>query len=369
MENKGESVKSATSSSSAAWADALCAWFHGNRRMLPWREEPTPYRVLVSEFMLQQTQVATVLPYFNRFMALFPTVEALAAADSDDVLKAWEGLGYYNRARRLQSCAREICLCGFPSEPVDLERLPGIGGYTAAAISSIAFGKRYPVVDGNVLRVRARMTADDEPTDSAKVKSRYYDDLLEVISAVSDASVFNQAMMELGALVCHPLNPQCGECPVRRWCVSAEAGTQLQYPKRVERPPVPHYHVSVAIILAEGRMLILRRGEEQMLGGLWEFPGGKLEVGETAAEAVVREVKEETGLDVSNVREITVVRHAYSHFKITMHAFVCSMESRAEALSTDRPYRWIRPSEREQYAFPKANHKIFTSKGFLEAVH
>ena len=341
---------------------ALLEWFAVNRRALPWRDEPTPYRVLVSEYMLQQTQVATVLPYFSRFMEAFPTLEALAAAEQDAVLKLWEGLGYYSRARHLHQCARKIVELGhFPSEPDELVTLPGVGRYTAAAIASIAFGKRFPVVDGNVLRIRARMKADDTPAEGDAVKTAYYEELLGVIEGISDPSYFNQAMMELGALVCHPSNPLCGTCPVSGFCKANAQGNPLDYPKKKARTAVPHYHVAVALIFnEEGRFLIQQRSEEQMLGGLWEFPGGKLEEGETPEQAALREVREETGLAVEVERPLTVVRHAYSHFKITMHAFVCRLLGPMEDVpSENRPRRWILPSEIPQYAFPKANHKIF----------
>ena len=346
--------------SSHNWHQPLIDWFTANCRTLPWRDEPTPYRVLVSEFMLQQTQVATVIPYFNRFMAAFPTLDALADAGVDDVVKLWEGLGYYSRARHLHQCAREIQRLGaFPDNPDELSILPGIGGYTAAAIASIAFGKRVPVVDGNVLRIRARMTADDSIIDSDMARKRHYAELQSIMPEIDNPSFFNQAMMELGALVCHPQKPDCVHCPVQNSCKAHELGTELDYPRRKEKAPVPHYHVAVALIYDQERFLILKRSDEQMLGGLWEFPGGKLEKGETPAQAAVREVREETALDVTVIKEVTVVRHAYSHFKITMHAFACRLVDNAQQIQTDRPFHWIRFNEKDNYAFPKANHKIF----------
>ena len=342
------------------WHQPLIDWFTANCRSLPWRDDPTPYRVLVSEFMLQQTQVATVIPYFNRFMAAFPTLDALADAETDNVVKLWEGLGYYSRARHLHQCAREIQRLGvFPDSPEELAKLPGIGSYTAAAIASIAFGKRFPVVDGNVLRIRTRMTADATIIDSDKAKRRHYIELQSIMDNIDNPSYFNQAMMELGALVCHPQNPDCAHCPVQSDCKAHALGTPLDYPKRKEKPVVPHYHVAVALIYDGPRFLILKRSNDQMLGGLWEFPGGKLEEGENASQAAVREVQEETGLEVSVDREITVVKHAYSHFRITMHAFACHIANGVKTVQTTRPFHWIGLEEIGNYAFPKANHKIF----------
>ncbi|MBP5640966.1 MAG: A/G-specific adenine glycosylase [Victivallales bacterium] len=346
--------------SSSEWTNSLINWFEANCRTLPWRDEPTPYRVLVSEFMLQQTQVATVVPYFNRFMEKYPTIDDLAAADMDSVVKLWEGLGYYSRARHLYQCAQEIKRLGcFPENPAELVKLPGIGNYTAAAISSIAFGGHYPVVDGNVLRIRSRMAADETLIDSDAAKHRHYQELLGLMADIGNPSYFNQAMMELGALICHPNKPDCGHCPVKAFCKAFASGSPQDFPKKRKKAPVPHYHVAVAVIYDGERFLILKRGEDQMLGGLWEFPGGKLETGETSEEAVVREVREETGLEITLGKEIAVVRHSYSHFKITMHAFSCVISGDSRKINTDRPHCWISLSEIQNYAFPKANHKIF----------
>lgn len=345
------------------WSDKLLAWFGRHQRILPWRHEPTPYRVLVSEFMLQQTQVATVIPYFERFMTAFPTLETLAAASVDEVLKQWEGLGYYARARRLHQCAQRIAAEGFPEEASDLARLPGIGPYTAAAIASIAFQLPVPVVDGNVLRVRSRMLASAACIDQEQTRKGHYRDLLQVIARVANPSHFNQALMELGALVCHPQAPDCQACPVAEECLGCQRGCATSFPVRMARAPVPHVHVAVAVIEDGGQWLILRRSAEQMLGGLWEFPGGKLEMGETAAEAACRETLEETGLEVKVGREAAVVRHAYSHFRVTLHAFRCQLLSPRSALRCDRPSQWIWPRQVGEFAFPRANHKLFAALG------
>ena len=347
----------------------MLAWYREHQRVLPWRSAPTPYRVLVSEVMLQQTQVATVIPYFDRFLRTFPDFSSLAAADIAAVLKLWEGLGYYSRARRLQACAQHVMENGgaLSDDPTELARLPGIGPYTAAAIASIAFGRPYPAVDGNVLRVQARLLVDDADVSSSPARRRVYERLLAVIGQVPDPSAFNQAQMEIGAMVCLPRQPLCGDCPLRVFCRAFALGEPTAYPRRPERRAAPHVQVAVGLIFHQGRLLILRRSENQMLGGLWEFPGGKLEPGETPAEAVEREVREETGLRVGVGPLVGVIRHAYSHFRITMHAYRCHLAESGEPLvATDRPHAWAFAEDLPRYAFPKANHKIFACAGFAD---
>ena len=347
------------------WPNALTTWFEKNTRQMPWRDMPTPYAILVSEVMLQQTQVATVIPYFHRFMHFFPNIGALASAPEEQVLKLWEGLGYYSRARHLHDCAKAIVASGgeIPSDFEALRRLPGIGDYTAAAIASMGFGQKVAVVDGNVLRVRARMRKDDTPIDMPRLKKEYFQELTELMQPLPSPGLFNQAMMELGALVCKPASPECDRCPAAPWCRAFAEQCTAEYPKKRERPKPPHYEVAVGLVYHDDKLLILKRSDDQMLGGLWEFPGGKLEAGETPQQAVKREIQEETGLDVSVGKKIAAVKHAYSHFSITMHAFRCDLLGEDATPRCDRPWHWIPESELPQYPFPKANHKIFECMG------
>ena len=340
-------------------------WFEKNKRAMPWRKDASPYRILVSEVMLQQTQVVTVIPYFHRFMHAFPTVGDLASAPEEKILKLWEGLGYYSRARHLHACAKAIVDLGgeIPDEFDELKKLPGVGDYTAAAVASIGFGRKVPVVDGNVLRVWSRMTMDDTPIDMPKVKSRYFAELTEVIQNTDHPGTFNQAMMELGSLVCKPSEADCDQCPVAAWCKAFQNGAVKDYPKKTPKKTPPHYDVAVGLVYDGDKLLILKRSDDQMLGGLWEFPGGKLEEGETPQQAVKREIMEETGLPVKVGKKLAVVKHAYSHFSITMHAFRCELQGDVTTPNCDRPWHWITEDQLKDYAFPKANHKIFEKLG------
>lgn len=268
--------------------EALVRWFRGHHRELPWRREPTPYRVWVSEIMLQQTQVVTVLPYFARWMERFPTVEALAEAPLDDVLALWSGLGYYRRARTLHAAAQQVASTHGGELPGTLEGLlaiPGIGRYTAGAIASIAFGLRAPIVDGNVIRVYARLFGVEGDPTAAATQRRFWA-LAEELVPAEDPSAYNQAVMELGALVCTPRKPACLLCPVQGRCVAHATGRELELPspkKAARRRPM---HVAAAVVPHPdgGRLLLAQRPAEGLFGGLWELPG--VEVSAEAEEVV-----------------------------------------------------------------------------------
>lgn len=342
----------------------LLAWYRRHKRTLPWRSSRDPYAIWVSEIMLQQTRVAAVEPYFRRWMTALPTLDDLAGARTDTVLKLWEGLGYYSRARNLHAAAklvRDEHGRRVPRDPAELQTLPGIGRYTAAAIASIAFGRDVAVVDGNVARVLTRLFDIDQPTDRAETK-RLLDELADELLPPGLARSWNQAMMELGALTCLPKTPACTACPLIRNCLARRARCQHDRPVRRAKKPIPHHLVVAGVIRkATGpaeRILIDRRPADAMLGGLWEFPGGKVEEAETLVEALRREVREEVGLEVTVGEEIATVPHAYSHFRITMHVFACRVRSgRARAIACDA-VRWVRPAELRRFAFPRANQVV-----------
>jgi A/G-specific adenine glycosylase len=341
-------------------AGPLLRWFHKTARDLPWRRTKDPYAIWISETMLQQTQVETVKPYYQRFLDQFPTVEALAAARIDAVLKTWEGLGYYSRARNLHRAARQIVSQfgnHLPQTREALLSLPGIGPYTAGAVASIAFGRREPLVDGNVARVLCRLFLIRDDPKQPSVRRKLWD-LAGSLLPKSHAGDFNQALMELGSQVCVPLKPRCEICPVRRVCQARIHDLQDQVPVRRRSRKIPSYLVAVAVIFRKGRILIDQRKPEGLLGGLWEFPGGKKEPNETLEEAVVREVREELGIEVQVDSPLVTVDHAYSHFRVRLHAFKCTYLRGTPRCVTCTDVKWVYPSMLRRYAFPAANRKI-----------
>ncbi len=339
----------------------LLAWSTRASRPFPWRRNRDPYLVWIAETMLQQTQIATVIPYLERWMERFPNVQSLATASLDEVLKAWEGLGYYARARNLHRAARIIVekFGGrIPNRREDLLALPGIGPYTAGAILSLAFGQDEPVVDGNVRRVLCRVFGIEEDPRRPRVERRLWE-IARALIVPGKAREINEALMDLGREVCTPRNPQCDRCPLRDVCVARARGKQNALPVRAPRRKVPHYTVTAGIIWnGEGKVLLAQRPAEGLLGGLWEFPGGKVEQGETLEACLKRELREELGIEVEVGDPVAVVEHAYSHFRITLHAFHCRLvrgEPRAIGVAD---WRWVRPEEIRTYALSRADVKI-----------
>jgi len=382
----------------------LLPWFAQNRRDLPWRKNRTPYRVWVAEIMLQQTRVDTVIDYYKRWMKAFPSWRALARAPQPDVLKAWEGLGYYSRARNLHAAAKIItdeykgnlsnawksgprmnangreCFQGlekpklshlrkcdnFPrsgetddqcarSPEMQLRCLPGVGAYTAAAIASLAFGEDAAVVDGNVIRVLCRLFAfgGDTKTAAGKKKMQAWADELMVKGRVGES---NEAMMEFGALVCLPKKPKCTECPMQKSCAAFAKGIPDKYPVMKKKKKVPHIVVGAAVTVnRKGEVMIAQRLEGDMLGGLWEFPGGKLEPDETIEECIARELKEELGINVEVGEFLMTVKHAYSHFTMTMHVYFTKIVSGRPRLIHCADYRWVKPANLLTFAYSKAD--------------
>lgn len=307
--------------------------------------------------MAQQTRIVTVRERYDAFLATFPDVHALAAADIDAVLKAWEGLGYYARARNLHRAAREVVARydgALPESPDALRSLPGIGPYTAGAIASIAFGLPEPAVDGNVRRVLSRVFDLERPTPrQLDVETRA---LLNGEGV--PAGALNQALMDLGGTVCLPRNPRCSDCPVRADCKARARGTWQQRPGKSPARQLPHWPIAIAALRRGDRLLIGKRPEEGLLGGLWEFPGGKIEAGETPEEAAARELREEMCIEAIIGRRIAIVPHAFSHFRITLHAFDASWVSGEPCGQAVTEWRWVRPGQLSDYAFPAANREI-----------
>ena len=310
--------------------------------------------------MLQQTQVATVIDYYNRFLKRFPTVEKLARAKQDTVLKLWEGLGYYSRGRNLHKAAKTIVgeyNGQLPDTLEELQKIPGIGRYTAGAIASIAFNKPAPILDGNVIRVLCRLfRINGNPKDTA-VKNKLWE-LADEMVHTKHPGDFNEAMMELGAMVCTPSNPLCQSCPLKKYCAAFKHNEQESLPFKQKQAPLPHYAIVVGVVYKDGKILIDKRKQNALLGGLWEFPGGKKQKNESFKTAVAREVKEETGIDIEVGTRLCIVKHTYSHFKITLHAYLCEQKGgTAKPLGCDA-VKWATLKELKRHAFPAANIKI-----------
>ena len=342
------------------FSSPLLRWYHKNKRAMPWRDTRDPYRILVSEIMLQQTQVQTVIPYYHRFLKAFPTFHALANAPLDRVLKQWEGLGYYSRARNLHALAKDVVKNHrgqLPRRYDEVLALPGIGRYTAGAVLSIAFDQHFPVLDGNVQRVLTRCSLIEENVkDSATQKKLWA--LATQLLPKKETGNYNQALMELGATVCTPRAPSCSQCPLRRGCKALKAGRQEEFPVKDKAKAVPQFKIGAGIIWNGNKILIGQRPLKGLLGGLWEFPGGKLEPGETLAQCVKREIKEELDVTVKVGKKVAEVPHAYSHFKIVLHAFDCVYQSGRPKAIGCRAWKWVTPHELTTLAFPAANQPI-----------
>jgi A/G-specific adenine glycosylase len=344
----------------AAFQKNLITWFSKEKRDLPWRNNVPPYQVWISEIMLQQTRVDQVIPYYERFLDHFPTVALLAQANLDDVLRIWEGLGYYSRARNLHRGAADVMNLHngeIPDSYAQLLTISGIGPYTAAAISSIVFGEAQAVVDGNVIRVLTRLFgfADVVSTSASK---KWLSVAANTLLDPNAPGPFNEAMMELGALVCTPRKPKCGTCPVAKYCRAQKTETQLQFPVKKPKKKTPHLNIAVGVIQDDrGHILIQKRPVTAMLGGLWEFPGGKQEREEPIEVTCWREIVEETGLQVNVGAKIASIDHAYSHFKITLHAFYCDPGEPIE-IESSLETKWVAREELVDYAFPRANRRL-----------
>jgi A/G-specific adenine glycosylase len=346
------------------WQTDLLHWFDENASDLPWRGTGDPYAIWISEIMLQQTQVGTVIPAYESFLERFPTVEALASASIDAVLKAWEGMGYYRRAHNLYRAARIIVEehgGSFPQSAAALEELPGIGPYTAGAIASIAFGEAVPAVDGNVIRVLARVLNISDDVRQSATKRAIRQRAADFIP-VERPGDFNQALMDLGRRICRPRRPDCLHCPITQSCEAYRLGLQNALPVKSRRASTPHHDVTAAVIWknrARDLLLIAQRPDDKMLGGLWEFPGGKVEPGEELKDCLRRELREELGIEVEIERQMLQLKHAYTHFRITLHVFECVHIGSSQPRALDcADWAWIALGQADDYAFPATDRQI-----------
>ncbi len=332
----------------------LLKWYARNKRTLPWRGSRDPYAVWVSEIMLQQTRVEAVIPYYLRWMKRFPSVQKLAAASQQDVLKAWEGLGYYSRARNLHRAARvvvEECGGGLPRRAAELRKLPGIGRYTAGAIASIAFGQDEPSLDGNIRRVLARVFNVEEVADSPAGERRLWELALQNLPK-GRAGDYNQALMDLGATVCVPVKPLCAECPLNRLCEARRLGVQNERPVMRAKGLVPHRLFAAAVVVRRGRVLLSQRPSKGLLGGMWEFP--QAEMPTISPRSIATALCKARGLRVHCGEPLGIVQHGYSHFSVEVHVFRCTMDS----APVPGGLRWVPVRDLEKLPMGRVDRQI-----------
>lgn len=340
----------------------LLEWYDEVRRDLPFRRTRDPYAIWVSEVMLQQTQVATVVSYFTRWMQLFPNVRALASASEDEVLHAWQGLGYYSRARSLRRAAQAIVERfegELPRRIDELRSLPGIGPYSAGAIASIAYGERTPVVDGNVVRVLSRLFALRGDPNKAEGRRAIWE---RAESLVPDARPgdFNQALMELGATLCTPQNPRCALCPWRRNCRALALGVQEALPQLPKRATVTEVAMVAALAQVRGRVLVVQlEANAPRWAGMWQFPNVERRAKETSERGAERALRELTGVAAKAERRLTSVKHSVTRYRITLDAVLCNLTgSKLGQLTGVERAVWKLPRELDDLAMPAAHRRI-----------
>lgn len=343
----------------------LIGWFENEQRQLPWRENQDPYRVWVSEIMLQQTRVDTVIPYYNRFMEQFPTIETLAVAHEEKVLKAWEGLGYYSRVRNLQSAVKEVHEQyggKVPNTPEGISSLKGVGPYTAGAILSIAYGLPEPAVDGNVMRVLSRILLIEE--DIAKPSTRkIFEQAVRTIISHDNPSFFNQAMMELGALICTPTSPSCLLCPVQEHCQAFAEGMQQQLPIKTKKKKQRQVQLAAAVLSNKvGKILIHKRPSKGLLADLWEFPNVEINVSQkNELQHLSRFLLKEYAVEATLGQFIGQIDHVFSHLEWNVHVFSGKIDSIEEETSR---LKLVSLEELQDYAFPVSHQKML--KAYLK---
>lgn len=342
---------------------ALLDWYGRSKRGMPWRGEKDPYVIWVSEIMLQQTRVDTVIPYYLRWIEEFPTVYALASASEEGVLLLWEGLGYYARVRNMHLTAKKIVqqLHGeFPRTPDELQELPGIGEYTANAIASICFDFPAVALDANIKRVLARLVDLDEPLAN-KTALNKLEQFAGNLIIDANAGDVNQALMDLGAMICLPSEPVCSICPVQNYCVAFNHHTQHERPVLRPKKLIPEYQVVAAAIstsTGNGMFLLAKRPNGGLLPGLWEFPGGKVEEGENDLQALQREIMEELDTHISVDFMLGAYKHAYTHFKVVVRAYHCQLQGPPPKALEAQELAWVRCDEMNRFAMGKVDRLI-----------
>jgi A/G-specific adenine glycosylase len=341
------------------WLNNLLHWFSIHRRPMPWRDDPSPYNVWISEIMLQQTRVTAVIPYFERFIAAFPDVHQLAHAPQQKVLKAWEGLGYYSRARNLHKAAQIVSIergGHFPQSESDWRTLPGVGPYTAAAVASIAAKQPAAAIDGNVMRVWSRLRGIPDDLASPTWRDKARNDLVRY-ARQCDPSLFNQAMMELGALVCLPRNPACADCPLRAACVAARRNLTAEIPFRKKAAPIPHRNEVVLLLEHQGQHLMHQRPATGLLAGLWQFPSAPLPDKAKTPRPAARKLAQSLGIPADHkFAKAGIVQHAFTHFTQTLHVYRTALKSPLSL--PGQQWRWCSRTDLENLPLSRSQRHI-----------
>ena len=349
----------------------LLRWYDANRRDLPWRRTSDPFAIWISEAMLQQTRVETVIPYWERFLERFPTVESLATADLDDVYALWTGLGYYSRARNLKAAADYVvaeCDGRLPDTAEGLRELKGVGRYTAGAIASIAFDREEPLVDGNVIRVFARLLGIREESTQKKVVDAFWEVAADLVRGKRPGDL-NQALMELGATVCLPRAPLCLVCPVSGSCDAFAAGDAESLPIKTKRTKQRKMNAVAGVIERKGKILVVRRPEEGLMAGLWELPSAEIELGAEPKDRIGALLREAVGLEIRNAEPCGSVEHLFTHRRLQLHVFRCLIAPTGRVRRTDyTAHRWIRPHALLELAHSGATRKALALLGVTDEV-
>ena len=340
-----------------SFAKALLRWYDTAKISLPWRGTNNPYQIWLSEIMLQQTRVAAVKDYYKSWLEKFPTIEKLAAASLDEVLKAWEGLGYYTRARNGHKLAKIIVAehhGKFPTSSEALQTLPGIGRYTAAAIASIAFDERVAVLDGNVIRILSRLLDLPDEINQPKVQAKLWG-IAESLLPKKRSGDYNQAMMDLGRTICVPRNPNCAECPVRKFCLADKKNTTHLRPVKKAKAKIPNVYMAAAVIRdQQRRILLMQRPPEGLLGGLWMLPQWKCEAEENYAGCLARSFQKDFGVKILVGEEMAHASQTFTHFHLTLRAFACEIVKG----KMKNNIAWVADAAINQYSFGKADRAV-----------
>jgi len=327
---------------------------------MPWRKTKDPYKIWVSEIMLQQTQIARAAPFYNRWIEKFPSIKSVARAPEDKILKMWAGLGYYRRATNFHKACAFLFKehhAKFPTSIAAFRELPGVGDYISSAVFSIAFNEPIPVYDVNVNRVASRLFELNTTRLASKKKAISL--LSKMVTESKNARDFNQAIMDFGRTVCTINSPKCHNCIISKKCQGFINSNIMKFPIIKKKPQKPHYRVVVAFIWKKGKILVNKRPPEKMLGGMWEFPGGKIKTNETPEEALHREIMEEFSILINIEKPVDRFTHTYSHFSIDIEGYKCKYVSGKISQESNMPYKWLHPHQLSSLPFPSASEKFF----------